>query len=109
MNLVLKKSTGYDEKGEETFDEKIFVAPAAKARMVRRAVEITENVNFNDLTTEALDSLVEFVVDLYGKRFTIDDVYDGLDSIELIPTLLNCITSVTGGMSAKLDQLPKNE
>jgi hypothetical protein len=88
--------------------EKTFVAPSTKARMVRKAIEITEKVNFSDLKTADLDNLVGYVVELFGKEFTLDDVYDGLDAEQLIPTLLDCINSVVGKMGAKLTQLPKN-
>lgn len=109
MQIIFNKPTGEIIDGKEITGEKIYIAPAPKARMVRRAVEIVEKTNFNNLTTEALDEMVGYLVDLFGKQFTIDDIYDGLDADKLIPTLIDCISKVNGGLSAKLEQFPKNE
>lgn len=89
--------------------EKIYSTGSIKAKMVRKSVEIAEKTNFNELKVKDLDTLVDFIVELFGGKFTRDDVYDELDADKLIPTLLDCISGVTGGMSAKLEQLPKNE
>jgi len=42
--------------------------PKAKTRMLRKAIEINENINFNNLKTKNLDELVDFVVELYGNK-----------------------------------------
>jgi len=89
-------------------NDKTFVAPSPKARAVRKAIELTKNIDFNDLAPENLDTLVGYVVDLFDKQFTIDDVYDGMDAEQLIPTLMECISSVVGKIGAKLEQFPKN-
>lgn len=109
MNLVLKKATGFDENREETFEEKIYVAPAPRARMVRNAIEIVEKTNFNNLTTEEFDNLVRYIVDLFGKQFTLDDIYDGLSAEELMPTIMKCLNTVTGNVGAKLEEFPNGQ
>ena len=88
--------------------EKTYVAPSAKARMVRKAIEISQNVNFNKLTPEELDVLVQFVVDIFGNKFTIDSVYDGLDADKLISTITECIQGVVGGTAAKIEEFPND-
>jgi len=98
-----------DEAGEDKLIDKIFVAPAPKARMVRRAIEITENMDLHHMTTSDLDSLVDYVVSIYGKQFTIDDVYDGIDADNLIPTLMECLNGVVGKMGAKLEEFPNGQ
>jgi hypothetical protein len=86
-----------------------FVAPAPKARMVRKAIEITEGVNFEDMKSTDLDNLVSYIVDLFNKQFTIDDIYDNMAASELISTLTNCITGVVRTMGAKLEQFPNGQ
>jgi hypothetical protein len=85
---------------------KTYIAPPAKARIVRKAIEITEKINFNEIKTKDLDNLVDYVVELFGRQFTIDDVYDGLDAKLLIPTIMDCIKDVVGEVGAKLDEFP---
>jgi hypothetical protein len=87
-------------------DGKTYVAPAPKARMVRKAIEMTEDVNFDNVKAADLDNMIGYMVDLFGKQFSIEEVYDSLDASELIPTLLNCISEVVGTMGAKLSELP---
>lgn len=91
---------------EIILNEKTYIISAPKARMVRRAVEIVDEVNFDNLKATDLDNLVGYIVDLFNKQFTVDDVYDGLDAEKLIPTLLDSINGVVGQMGAKLGQFP---
>jgi len=94
MEIILNKNT--------------YIAQSPKARMVRKAIEMTETTNFNTMKTSDLDNLVGYVVDLFGKQFSIDDVYDGLDADKFLPTLMDCINNVVGTMGAKVEQIPKN-
>lgn len=91
---------------EICLNDKTYIAPSPKARMVRKAIEITDKINFNEMQAADLDYLVGYVVDLFDKQFNLDDVYDGLDAQKLMPTLMNCIETVVGTMGAKLEQFP---
>jgi len=88
------------------FNDKTYIAPPAKGRMVRKAIEMTEKTNFNDLKSADLDNLVDYVAKLFGDQFTIDELYDGLDADKLIPTIMECINSVVGQIGAKAEQFP---
>jgi len=87
--------------------DKTYVADAAKARFFRKALEINEQTDFNQLKTKDLDKLIDFVVDVYGKQFTRDELYDGLDADKLIPTLSESISGIVNGVAEKLES--KNE
>jgi hypothetical protein len=89
-----------------TLEGKKFTAPSPKARAVRKAIEITEKVDFNNMKAADLDNLLGYIVDLFGKQFTLDDIYDGLDADKLIPTLMECLNGVVGTLGAKLEQFP---
>lgn len=92
MEIVLNKTT--------------YVMPSVKTRMLRRAIEINEKIDFNNLKTKDLDNLVDFIVELYGNKFTRDEFYDGLDSVDLIETLNNSINGIVGTMGEKLNKFP---
>lgn len=96
MEITLKKCTGHDDEGKPVFVEKTYVAPFISARMFRRTLEITKKTDFNDIDDKALDTLVDYVVDVYGKQFTRDDFYDGIEAKKLVPTVLDCINEVSG-------------
>lgn len=93
---------------EIILSDKLFIAPSPKARMVRRAIEISSSVDFNNITPENLDKLVLFVCELFDNQFTLDDIYDGLEAAALMPTLAGCISGVVNATSDKLNEFPKN-
>ena len=89
--------------------DKTYVSGFISARMVRRTIEVSRKVNFESLSPEELDTLVDYVVELFGNQFTRDDLYDGLESKELIPTITRCINEVVGGMTASTGGEGKND
>lgn len=89
--------------------EKTYVADFISARMLRRTLEISEKVNFNDMKAEELDTMVDFIVELFKSQFTRDEVYDGLASNELIPTITRCINEVVGEVVVVTGVDEKNE
>lgn len=89
MELILKK----DKK------EKTYTTGFISARMVRRTIEVSQGVDFDNITPEELDKLIDYIVELFGNQFTRDDVYDGLQSKDLIPTITKCINEVVGEMT----------
>ena len=88
-------------------NDKTYTTNSVKARIFRKAVEINEKKNFNDLKVEDFDELVDFVVELYGNQFTRDEFYDGLESDKLIITLVESITRTISGTTEKMES--KNE
>jgi hypothetical protein len=89
--------------------DKTFITDFISARMVRRTIEVSKGINFNDMSPEELDQMVGFIVELFSHQFTIDDVYDGLPSKQLIPTMMNCINEVVGEMGEATAGDEKNE
>ena len=91
---------------EIILNDKTYVMPRVKTRMLRRAIEINENIDFNNLKTKDLDGLVDFVVELYGNKFGRVDFYDGLDADKLIETLNSSINGIVGNLGKKLNEFP---
>ena len=89
--------------------DKTFTAGFISARMVRRTIEVSQGVNFENISPDELDKLIDYIVELFGSQFTRDDVYDGLSSKELIPTITNCINEVVGQMGDATKGEGKNE
>lgn len=89
MNITLKLGN----------KDKTFTTSFISARMLRRTIEVAQGVNFENITPEELDKLIDYIVELFSSQFTRDDVYDGLSSKDLIPTIINCINGVVGQMS----------
>lgn len=75
---------------------KTYTTNFISARMVRRTIEISKDINFENISPEELDKLMDYIVELYGGQFNRDELYDGLSSQELIPTITKCINEVVG-------------
>ena len=89
-------------------NDRTYVMPKVKTRMLRKAVEVNEKIDFNNLKTKDLDELIDFVVGLYGNQFTRDEFYDELDADKLIETLNSSINGIVGTMTDKLNEFPNN-
>jgi len=94
---------------ELKLNEKTFVIVSPKARMFRDALAVKEEVDFNDLKTVDLDKMVDFICKVYGKQFTRDEVYDGLEVEELLEAFTGAINGTTGGATATLDRFPTEQ
>ena len=89
-------------------NDRTYVMPKVKTRMLRKAVKKKKKIDFNNLKTKDLDELIDFVVDLYGNQFTRDEFYDELDADKLIETLNSSINGIVGTMTDKLNEFPNN-
>ncbi len=78
--------------------DKTYTAGFISARMVRRTIAISKDINFNNISPEELDKLMDYIVELFGSQFTRDELYDGLASKDLIPTITGCINEVVGAV-----------
>ncbi|MCM3761034.1 hypothetical protein M3212_09580 [Alkalihalobacillus oceani] len=88
---------------------KTYTAGFISARMVRRTIEVSKKVNFESISPEELDQLVDYIVELFSNQFTRDELYDGLSSKSLIPTITSCINEVVGQMAESTAGEGKNE
>ena len=99
MEIILKK----DKK------EKTYTTGFISARMVRRTIEVSQGVDFDNISPEELDKLIDYIVELFDNQFARDDVYDGLSSKDLIPTITKCINEVVGQMTESTQGEGKND
>ncbi|MGC3792048.1 phage tail assembly chaperone G [Priestia aryabhattai] len=95
---LLIPTTEVLENGEKKVveKEKVFFAPFVRGRLLREAITLTKKSDFNNLDEAALDELINYVVKVYGKQFTLDEFYDGIASEIMIQTIADTIQSVVG-------------
>ncbi|VUZ24349.1 Uncharacterised protein [Acetobacterium wieringae] len=83
-------------------EEKTFTAGRPKGRMVRRAIRLAGSLKPESITEDTLDELIDYVVDVYGKQFTIDDFYDGLYYDEMMDKITETIEAIANGTAGRL-------
>ena len=79
LNITLVKD------GEKKTYSQFFVS----ARFMRKALELRKELNLDNLSLEDVDTVINFVIDVFGKQFTLDEVYDGIEYDNLIETIFN--------------------
>ena len=84
-------------------NEKAYESKPAKARMFRKAIELTELFDLENLKSKDLDAMIDFFVESFDFQFTRDEVYDGLESTRLMPALTERITEIVGSVKSKLE------
>lgn len=67
-------------------------------RMFRKTIEMKAELN-GGVDASALDKMVSYVVELFGKQFTLDEFYDGIESKKIMITITDCINEVAGSVS----------
>jgi hypothetical protein len=84
-------------------NDKAYESKPVKARMFRKAIELTELFDLENLKSKDLDAMIDFFVESYDFQFTRDEVYDGLESTKLMPALTERITEIVGSVKNKLE------
>ena len=106
MELKLEFVTGQDENGEDIVVVRTFTTGKMKSRLVVAAFEIREEITSAEFKTETLHKLADFACEVYGNKFTRDELYDGLDSYLLISTLKETMEGVISGVTKRQDTFP---
>lgn len=81
-------------------EEKTFTVPFATTRAFRTFLDLQARGVLNFQTGEDMDEVVGFICDVFKNQFTIDEFYDGLSTIDFIPTIEKVIQSISGGDNA---------
>ncbi len=90
---------------ELKLNNKTYATGEIKAKAFRKSIEIKEKVDFNNMDGAGMDTVVDFIAELYGNQFTRDEFYEGMNAKELIPTISRSVngilTDVTDALSPK--------
>ncbi|KKC49536.1 hypothetical protein VE23_24870 [Paenibacillus sp. D9] len=86
---------------QEDGTEKTVVQDFISARMFRRTVEMQKLFKQQEdgkttISESSLDTIVDYIVELFGSKFDRDQFYDGVAANQVIPTMTRCIQAVVG-------------
>lgn len=75
------------KNGEKKLYSQFFIP----AMFLRKALELRKDLNLNNITGEDLDTVINFVVEVFDKQFTAEEVYAGIRYDELMPIVFDGI------------------
>jgi hypothetical protein len=92
-------------------NDKEYVMPRPKARAIRDTLKFLNDtkINYANVKPEDLDNIVGYISDVFGKQFTSDDVYDGLDANDINPKFNECVDAIISNLGLHLNKFPNKE
>lgn len=89
--------------------ERRFVTPKKIPGVLwRQAAMVGEELESGQMIIADLDSHMQFVCDVFGNQFTLDEFENGIDSRDLIKTIFSTTLFVMGQVSLAAEMLTKN-
>lgn len=82
-------------------EEKTFTAPFISARKLKDTLALSKKVE-KGFTIETMDELGEYLVGVYGKQFTLDQLLDGFPANEFFGKALADMQNVVGNFDEKV-------
>ncbi|MHC1749473.1 MAG: phage tail assembly chaperone G [Cellulosilyticaceae bacterium] len=75
----------------------VYVSTQTTGLMLRKAVQLKIEQEEKGLTVQVLDKLVNFVCEVFGRQFTVQQFYEGLDRNDIFPIINNVMIKVING------------
>ena len=95
------------ERPTITVNEKTYEMPRPTGRTWRRLFEFDKN--HNDIYAEDfIEKRCEFLAEIYGAKFTADDLLDTFDIAEITQAYRDCAGYILGRITAKFEEVEKN-
>ena len=82
-----------------------FVTPFISGRKLRDTIQMSDKMQKDEMTPEQIDMEIDYIVGIFGNQFTRDQFYDGIESDKVILALTDCISTVMGKVTTKLEAL----
>ncbi len=86
--------TLYDPETNE--EKKTFIRTFVPWKLLKKAVKLSETVNFDALKEEDVDQIAMLVVDTFGGQFTLDELNEGADLGEMVSVLESIVSRAKG-------------
>ena len=95
------------EKPRITVDGKTYELPRLKCGAWRKLMEFQKE-HGEIFTEDFIESRCEFLADIFGNKFTADDLLDNLYLEEIAPAYRDVASYIVGSLSARLEEVEKN-
>ena len=95
----------------EEVEIKEFSTIRMRGRALKRMLEITDVMEkageSGVFTQEHYDLMCEFICEMYGNKFTLDELLDGMDLEDIYPTFMNLSSEIGNKTMKKMENLIK--
>jgi hypothetical protein len=79
-------------------ENKTFTQDFIPGRVFRKTLEMQKKLG-GKIDETTLDAMVDYVTEVFGKQFSSDQFYDGIDARKIIPTIIGCVNEIVSGAS----------
>lgn len=91
--------------------EKEFSTVRMRGRALKRMLEVTDIMDnageSGAFTQEHYDLMCEYICEMYGHKFTVDDLLDGMDLEDIYPTFMKLSEEIGNKTMKKMESLIK--
>lgn len=95
----------------EEVEIKEFSTGRMRGRALKRMLEVTdvmENAGENEVfTQEHYDLMCEFICEMFGYKFSVDELLDGIDLEEIYPIFMELTKEIGNRTMQKMDNVIK--
>jgi len=91
---VKENDKGEQELVTETYNPPIYVKGSFVKKAISLGVELEKSEE--NISEDVVDKLAAFAVELYGNKFTEEELIDGIHAKDVMNTLMDILTSVLG-------------
>lgn len=84
-------------------EAKTFNQSFISGRAFRQSLAIQNILESGEILPETLDRVADYVVSVYGKQFTQDEFYDGIDCSQVVSSAIDCVMEITRRISASAE------
>jgi hypothetical protein len=82
--------------GDDNEVVKTFTRSFVPWKMLKKAVKLSKQVNFEDLKAEDVDQIAGLVVEVFSDQFTLEDLDNGADVGEMLAVIQNIVARANG-------------
>lgn len=109
MSEVQQEHKSITLKIEIDDKEKTFVTPKKiRGGLWRQASLVGEEIESGQVLVADLDSHLQFVCEVFGNQFSIDELEDGVDARDLMKIVFAVVLFVMGQVSVASEMLTRN-
>ncbi|WP_035795178.1 phage tail assembly chaperone G [Clostridium akagii] len=109
LEIVLEKGKGIDKNNKPIIEKKTYKTFNPKLKMVRKSLEVLNSGAFDHITPESIDEIGNFIVELFEKQFTIDELFEELPADQFKTKAFEYMNTILNTMGVKLNTVPQEK